>query len=45
MKRIMEMFEYIMVAVAFAEEGIRISFLKPKDNLHNEWGEQVCHLN
>lgn len=45
MKRFMEMFEYLMVAAAFAEEGINISFLKQKDDLHKELGEQAWDLN
>jgi len=44
MKRFMEIFENLMVAVAFAEEGICISFLQEKDNLHKELGEQAWDL-
>ena len=44
MKRLMEMFEDIMVAVAFAEEGVSPSFLNRKDDLNEELGEQAWDL-
>lgn len=44
MKRFMEMFEDIMVAVTFAEAGISVSFLQQKNNLHKELGEQAWDL-
>lgn len=44
MKRFMEMFEDLMVAVAFAEEGVSVSFLRQKNNLHKELGEQAWDL-
>ena len=44
MKRFMEMFEDIMVAVAFAEEGVSVSFLSQKDNLHKELEEKIWDL-
>ena len=44
MKRLMEMFEDIMVAVAFAEEGVSVSFLHKKNNIHEEQGEQAWDL-
>lgn len=44
MKRFMEMFEELMVAAAFAEEGISVSFLQQKDDLHKEAGEQSWDL-
>lgn len=44
MKRFMEMFEDIMVAIAFAEEGVSVSFLRQKNNLHKELGEQAWNL-
>ena len=34
MKRFMEMFEDIMVAVTFAEAGVSVSFLRQNDNLY-----------
>lgn len=43
MKRLMEMFEDIMVAAAFAEEGVSVSFLR-KNNIHKEQGEQAWDL-
>ena len=45
MKRFTELFEYLMVAVTFAEEGINISFLSQEDDLHKELGEQTWDLN
>jgi len=45
MKRFMEIFENLMVAVAFAEEGISDLFLQQKDNLYKELGEQTWDLN
>jgi hypothetical protein len=36
MKGFMKMFEDIMVAVAFAEEGVSLSFLQHKNNLQQE---------
>jgi len=44
MKRLLEMFEDIMVAVAFAEEGVSPSFLNRKDDLNEELGEQAWDL-
>lgn len=44
MKRFMEMFEDLMVAVAFAEEGVSVSFLRKKNNIHEEQGEQAWDL-
>ena len=44
MKRLMEMFEDIMVAVAFAEEGVSPSFLSRKDDLNKELEEQAWDL-
>jgi len=44
MKRFMQMFEDIMVAVAFAEEGVSPSFLSRKDNLNEELEEQAWDL-
>ena len=44
MKRLMEMFEDIMVAAAFAEEGVSVSFLRQKNNIHDELGEQAWDL-
>jgi len=44
MKRFMEMFEDIMVAVAFAEEGVSVSFLRQKNDLHEELEEQAWDL-
>jgi hypothetical protein len=43
MKRFMEMFEDIMVAVTFAEAGVSVSFLQQKDN-HEELGEPAWDL-
>jgi len=43
MKRLMELFEDIMVAVAFAEEGISVSFLDQRDN-HEELEEPAWDL-
>ena len=44
MKRFMEMFEDLMVAVTFAEAGVSVSFLQQKDNLHREWEGQAWDL-
>jgi hypothetical protein len=44
MKRLMEMFEDLMVAVAFAEEGVTVSLLRQENNLHEESGEQAWDL-
>jgi hypothetical protein len=43
MKRLMELFEDIMVAVAFAEEGISVSFLEQRDS-HEGLGETAWDL-
>jgi len=45
MKRFMEIFEDLMVAVTFAEEGVYDLFLQQKDNLYKESGEQTWDLN
>ena len=45
MKRFMEIFEDLMVAVAFAEEGISYLLPQQKDNLYKESGEQTWDLN
>jgi len=44
MKRFMKMFEDIMVAVAFAEEGVSIEFLRQRTDLHKELGDQTWEL-
>ena len=44
MKRFMKMFEDLMVAAAFAEEGVSVSFLQQKNNIHAESGEQAWDL-
>ncbi len=44
MKGFMKMFEEIMVAIAFAEEGVSVSFLQQKNNLDKELGEQAWDL-
>ena len=44
MKGFMKMFEEIMVAIAFAEEGVSVSFLQKKNNLDKELGEQAWDL-
>jgi hypothetical protein len=36
MKRLMEMFEEIMVTAAYAEEGVSTSFLRLNNNLHED---------
>jgi hypothetical protein len=43
MKRFMEMFEDLMVAIAFAEEGVSVSFLRQKNN-HEDLEEQAWDL-
>jgi hypothetical protein len=45
MKRFMDIFEDLMVAVAFAEEGVSDLYPQPKDNLYKELGEQTWDLN
>jgi len=44
MKGFMKMFEEIMVAIAFAEEGVSVSFLQQKNNLDKELGERAWDL-
>ena len=44
MKGFMKMFEDLMVAVAFAEAGISVLFLRQKNNLHEELREQAWDL-
>lgn len=44
MKKLMEMFEDLMVAVTFAEAGVSVSFLQQKDNFNEELGEQAWDL-
>ena len=44
MKGFMKMFEEIMVAIAFAEEGVSVSFLQQENNLHQELGERAWDL-
>lgn len=44
MKGFMIMLEEIMVAVAFAEEGISVSFLQQKNDLDIELGVQAWDL-
>ena len=44
MKGFMKMFEEIMVAIAFAEEGVSVSFLQQKNILDKELGERAWDL-
>ena len=44
MKGFMIMLEEIMVAVAFAEEGVSVSFLQQKNNIDKELGVQAWDL-
>jgi len=44
MKGLMKMLEDIMVAVAFAEAGISISFLRQNNYVHEELEEQAWDL-
>ena len=44
MKGFMEIFDEIMIAVAFAEAGICVLFLQQKNNLHKELGDQAWDL-
>jgi len=44
MKRFMEMFEDIMVAVTFAEAGVSVSFLGQNDNHYRKLEEQAWDL-
>jgi hypothetical protein len=44
MKRLMKMFEDIMVTAAFAEEGISVFFLQQKNNPDQELEEHAWGL-
>ena len=44
MKGFMKMLEDIMVAIAFTEEGVSVSFLQQKNNLDKELGERAWDL-
>jgi len=44
MKRLMEMFEVVMIAVAYAEEGVSLSFIWLNDSLHKELEEPAWDL-
>ena len=44
MKRFMEMFEDIMVTVAYAEEGVSALFIRLKNDLHEDLEEQAWDL-
>ena len=44
MKRFMEMFENIMVEIAFAEEGISPAALQPQTVEYSDLGEQTWDL-
>ena len=44
MKGFMKILEEIMVAVAFAEAGMCVLFLRQENNLHKELGEQAWDL-
>jgi hypothetical protein len=44
MKGFMKMFEELMVAIAFAEEGVSVSFLQQKNSLDKELEERAWDL-
>lgn len=44
MKGLMKMFEEIMVAAAFAEEGVSVLFLGQENGLDKELGERAWDL-
>ena len=44
MKGFMKMFEELMVAIAFAEEGVSVSFPQQKNSLDKELGARAWDL-